>query len=86
MNFKDFLGEAPDSKRAFKRNELEHELGHEINNLQIVINGKNWKVIAGGKDNSPQMQQAQQTASKIVATLKAKGKTASWHVTGASVT
>ena len=83
MNFKEYLDE---DNREFKRQELKHELGHEINNIQIVINGKNWKVIAGGKDNSSQMQRAQQIAEKIVATLKTKGKTASWHITGASIT
>lgn len=87
MNFKDFLSESWDyEKRAFKRQELQHELGHETNNVQIVINGKNWKVIRGGRENSYEMRKAEQTAAKIVATLKAKGKQASWHITGAPAT
>ena len=84
--FKDFIGEAWDDKRAFKRQELEHELGHEVNNIAIEINGKVWKVIPGGKDYSSEMRRAQQTATKIVATLKSKGRNASWYVTGAEVT
>ena len=31
-------------KRAFKRDEMEHELGHETNNYAVSINGKTWKV------------------------------------------
>jgi hypothetical protein len=35
------------SRRASKRAELQQELGHETNNIQIAINGKPWKVIPG---------------------------------------
>jgi hypothetical protein len=31
-------------KRDFKRQEMEHELGHETNNYAVAINGKTWKV------------------------------------------
>ena len=34
-------------KNAFKRQELQHELGHERNNIAIAINGKTWKVVPG---------------------------------------
>jgi hypothetical protein len=34
-------------RREFKRQELQHELGHERNNLQVTINGKLWKVFPG---------------------------------------
>jgi len=34
-------------KQDFKRQELQHELGHEQNNIQISINGRPWKVIIG---------------------------------------
>ena len=29
----------------FKKQELQHELGHERNNIAININGKTWKVV-----------------------------------------
>ncbi len=32
-------------KSDFKRQELQHELGHERNNIAIIINGKTWKVV-----------------------------------------
>jgi hypothetical protein len=42
-------------KRDFKRAELQHELGHEKNNIQVSINGKPWKVFAGkGTADSPE--------------------------------
>lgn len=34
-------------KSEFKRRELQHELGHEKNNLQVSINGRPWKVFPG---------------------------------------
>jgi hypothetical protein len=34
-------------RREFKRAELQHELGHERNNIAVSINGKLWKVFAG---------------------------------------
>ena len=34
-------------RRSFKRAELQHELGHESNNLQVTINGRPWKVFPG---------------------------------------
>ena len=85
MNFKEFIGESF-TDHEFKRREQNVGVENERNNLQIVINGKNWKVIVGGIDNSAEMKRNQETAKKIVATLKSKGKNASWHVTGANVT
>lgn len=81
MNFKEFMSEGD-----FKSRERNVGVENERNNIQIVINGKPWKVIAGGIDNSAEMKRNQQTAAKIVATLTAKGKNASWHITGANVT
>jgi hypothetical protein len=34
-------------RRDFKRAELQHELGHERNNIAVSINGKLWKVFQG---------------------------------------
>lgn len=42
-------------KREFKRRELQHELGHERNNIQVSINGRPWKVFPGkGTADSPE--------------------------------
>jgi hypothetical protein len=40
-------GLGDDGRRAFKRQELQHELGDEKNNIQVSINGKVWKVLPG---------------------------------------
>ena len=70
---------------SFKNDEMEHELGHESNNIAIMINDKIWKVIAGGRDRSPQLNKAKATADKIVKTLKDKGKKASWVLSSRDV-
>jgi len=42
-------------KKEFKRRELQHELGHERNNIQVSINGRPWKVFPGkGTADSPE--------------------------------
>lgn len=61
-------------KRQFKRDELQHELGHEKNNYAVMINGKPWKVVA---DKS--------RAQKMVQTLIRKGKDAKYAETGMPV-
>ena len=58
-------------KRQFKRDELEHELGHEKNNYAVIINGKTWKVVA-----------SKSQAQKMVQTLVRKGKDARFAETG----
>lgn len=62
-------------KRDFKRQELQHELGHERNNYAVAIDGRTWKVFAD-----------QRQAQNIARSLKAKGKNATVHETGASPT
>jgi len=54
-------------KREFKRRELQHELGHETNNVSIDINGKTWKVLKGEAEYP---QRALARAAKIAATIK----------------
>lgn len=77
-----------DGKRSFKRAELQRELGHERNNIQVVINGKPWKVFAGkGTADSPEefknLQNMKSWAEKKSA---ATGKKWSVHLTGADPT
>lgn len=36
--------------RDFKRQEMEHELGHETNNYAVSINGKTWKVFGSRQE------------------------------------
>jgi hypothetical protein len=62
-------------KRDFKRQELQHELGHERNNYAVVIDGRTWKVFAD-----------QRKAQNIARNLKSRGKNASVQETGASPT
>ena len=64
------------SHREFKRQEMEHELGHETNNYAVVINGKTWKVF--GTRNH-----AESIARKIQ--MRDPGKKVSVHETGAPV-
>lgn len=49
---------APTDKKEFKRQELQHELGHETNNIAISINGKVWKVVPG-KGNADSFEERQ---------------------------
>ncbi len=62
-------------KRAFKRAEMDHELGHERNNYAVAIDGRTWKVFAD-----------QRQAQNIARSLQAKGKNATVHETGANPT
>ena len=61
--------------RAFKRAEMDHELVHERNNYAVAIDGLTWKVFADRRQ-----------AENIARSLKAKGKNASVHETGAEPT
>ena len=58
----------------FKRKELERELAHEKNNYAVAIDGKVWKVFADERQ-----------ANNIARSLQRKGKKATVHLTGASV-
>ena len=78
------------SHGEFKRRELQHELGHETNNVSIDINGKPWKVLKGESENP---RRALARAEKIAATIKrnalAKGRKepkVDVYVTGAPAT
>lgn len=75
-------------KREFKRQELQHELGHERNNIQVVINGKKWKVLSGkGYADSPEermhLRKMQQWADNKSAST---GKKWEVYLTGADPT
>jgi hypothetical protein len=61
--------------RAFKRAEMDHELGHERNNYAVAIDGRTWKVFADKRQ-----------AENIARSLQNKGKNASVHETGADPT
>jgi hypothetical protein len=72
-------------KREFKRAELQHELGHETNNIAITINGKTWKVVPGkgyadSREERTHLQHMQTWAEKKSAS---SGKKWSVHLTGA---
>jgi hypothetical protein len=72
----------------FKRNELRHELAHERNNIQVVINGKPWKVFPGrGYADSREEWQFLQSMKTWADKKSAQtGKKWSVHLTGASPT
>ena len=63
-------------KRAFKRDEMEHELGHETNNYAVSINGKQWKVFG-----------SRQEANRVSNAMERKypDKRISVHATGAPI-
>ena len=63
-------------KRAFKRAEMEHGLGHETNNYAVSINGKTWKVF-GTRSH------AEAIARKIQ--MKDPSKKVGVHETGAEI-
>ncbi len=64
-------------KGNFKRREMDHELGHEVNNWAIVFAGSKsfWKVV-----------RSRRHAESIVATLRGKGKEVDFIETAAPVT
>jgi hypothetical protein len=75
-------------KQDFKRAELQHELGHETNNIQIYINGKPWKVVPGkgladSREERAYLEGMKRWAEKKSAT---SGKTWTVGLTGANVT
>jgi hypothetical protein len=75
-------------KAGFKRAELQHELGHEQNNIAIAINSKTWKVIPGrgyadSKEEWSYLNNMKDWAAKKSAS---SGKKWSVHLTGAPVT
>lgn len=74
------------SKREFKRAELDHELGHETNNIQVVINGKRWKVIPGrGRaDSADERQNLQKMKAWAERKSAETGKKWDVYLTGAS--
>ena len=75
-------------KREFKRQELQHELGHERNNVAVYINGKLWKVFPG--QGYADSQEERQHLNKMQAWAKKKsiatGKKWEVGVTGANPT
>ena len=80
-------------KRNFKRDEMENELGHEVNNIAVSINGKVWKIFAGaGPDSSQaffkQKQGIDELCKKKSQTPNKFGKLSkwSWGVTGEAPT
>jgi len=75
-------------KQEFKRAELQHELGHETNNIAIAINGKTWKVVpCKGTADSPEewkyLRHMKDWAEKKSAS---SGKKWTVHLTGAPLT
>ena len=75
-------------KAGFKRAELQHELGHEQNNIAIAINGRTWKVIPGkgyadSKEEWSYLNNMKSWADKKSAS---SGKKWTVHLTGAPVT
>ena len=75
-------------KRDFKRQELQHELGHERNNIQVSINGKPWKVFAGRgtADSHEEFKHLQHMKSWAAKKSAATGKKWEVHLTGADPT
>ena len=74
-----------DEKRERKHAELQHELGHETNNIAIDINGKTWKVVPGkgyadSHEERTYLRHMQTWAEKKSAS---SGKKWSVHLTGA---
>ena len=76
------------SKRRFKRQELQHELGHEKNNIQVVINGKPWKVFPGRgyADSQEEFKFLQSMRAWAQKKSAATGKKWEVYLTGASPT
>jgi hypothetical protein len=75
-------------KREFKRAELQHELGHETNNIAIEINGKTWKVVPGrGTADSREERQYLENMKKWAERKSASsGKKWSVYLTGSRIT
>jgi hypothetical protein len=77
-----------DEKREFKRAELQHELGHETNNIAIAINGKTWKVVPckGYADSREEREYLQHMKNWAERKSASSGKKWSVHLTGAPIT
>jgi hypothetical protein len=75
-------------RREFKRQELQHELGHERNNIAIAINGKTWKVVPGKGYADSAEERAYLNGMRRWAEKKsaATGKKWTVHLTGANPT
>lgn len=75
-------------KRDFKRAELQHELGHETNNIAIAINGKTWKVIRGKgtADSNEERQYLNNMKTWAEKKSASSGKKWTVHLTGAEPT
>ena len=73
--------------REFKRAELQHELGHERNNIQVSINGRPWKVFAGKGTAGSAEERRHLQFMKDWAARKSTGTGKTWTVslTGAPV-
>jgi len=69
-------GQMDHGRREFKRQEMEHELGHETNNYAVSINGRTWKVF-GSRSH------AESVARKIQ--MKDPSKKIGVHETGAEI-
>ena len=72
-------------KREFKKSELQHELGHETNNIAIAINGKTWKVVPckGTADSQEEWKYLQHMKDWAERKTASSGKKWSVHLTGA---
>jgi hypothetical protein len=77
-----------DEKRERKHAELQHELGHETNNIAIDINGKTWKVIPcrGTADSREEREYLQHMKNWAEKKSSSSGKKWSVHLTGSPVT
>ena len=75
-------------KREFKRAELQHELGHETNNIAIAINGKTWKVVPckGTADSAEEYKYLRHMKDWAEKKSASSGKKWTVHLTGAPVT
>lgn len=75
-------------KRDFKRAELQHELGHERNNIAVSINGKLWKVFAGKgtADSFEERQYLNHMRNWAEKKSASSGKKWTVHLTGADPT
>jgi hypothetical protein len=75
-------------KREFKHAELQHELGHETNNIAIAINGKTWKVVPcrGTADSKEEKKHLEQMKTWAENKSTSSGKKWTVHLTGAPIT
>jgi hypothetical protein len=77
-----------DERRRAKHDELQHELGHETNNIAITINGKTWKVVPckGTADSQEERKYLQHMKDWAEKKSASSGKKWTVHLTGASIT